>query len=89
MIRLAPHDAWMLVGGYVRYAMGRMSTAPSFAVSMVKQVAPYVGRDRLVRLRREIQQELDAAHGAGKLLGHQCDDDEWTALVKWLDGRLA
>lgn len=89
MIRLAPSDAWMLVGGYVRYAMGRMSTAPSFAASMVKQIAPYVDRDRLVQLRDEIKRELDDVHRIGKLLGHQCDDIEWTALVEWLDARLA
>lgn len=88
MIRLSTHDAWMLVGGYVRYAMGRMSTALSFAASMVKQVAPHVGRDRLVQLRDEIKRELDDVHRIGKLLGHQCDDIEWTPLVKWLDGRL-
>lgn len=88
MIHLYPNDAWLLVGGYVRYAMGRMFSAPSFAANMVKQIAPHVGRDRLRQLRDEIQCELDAAHGAGKLLGHACDDQVWRELVAWIDGRL-
>lgn len=77
-------DLWVLVLGYVRYALGRMSTAPSTASNFVRLYWQHFNQQQRTQILREVMDELMRAERAGETLGHKCDHETWTALAVWM-----
>ncbi len=92
-IRVNQHDLWIMVLSYVRYAMGRMSTAPSTAADFVRSYWSAFGPAERAQIRDEIRYELARVARTGGLLGMDCDHRIWVNLLAWcdvnLDGRPA
>lgn len=78
---------WIMVTGYVRYAMGRRSTAPSEAEEMTRTYWHAFADVEQAQLREEIRREVqhDDAHPGH--LGHECDRRLWRALLAWCEAR--
>jgi hypothetical protein len=84
MIPVAQNHLWFLLLGYVRYAMGRMSTAPSTAADMVRDYSSALSTEQIQQLREEIKVETTRAENKEEFLGMKCDHDTWRKLVGWL-----
>jgi len=86
---VAPEHLRTLLLGYVRYAMGRRSAAPSMACEMVRCYADQIHPADLWQIRQEVQDELDRHTEDPEfgLLGDDCDVTEWQRLVRWIEGR--
>ena len=80
-----PPDLWVLLSFSVRYAMGRMSTAPSLISSLVVKFSSWLPTHQLEQIREEVQDELDLSRSTGTFLGMECDHREWQQLVEQLD----
>jgi len=67
--------------GYVRYAMGRMSSAPSLARDLVRSYGPACNDVQLEQIRREVAEELASYEMSNKTLGWECDHATWKGVV--------
>lgn len=76
---------WSMLLCYVRYAMGRMSTAPSTALDLLRQYAPHLRPEQRAQILAEVRQELRIAEDGGKHLGMACDHRTWREVVAWLE----
>lgn len=90
--RLYPHQVpvdvqhlWPMLLGYVRYAMGRMSTAPSTAAELVRCYASALTQEQREQIRDEIRAELDRREKRGEKLGMDCDHRTWRELLRWIE----
>lgn len=83
-IDVPEHEVWLLVLSFVRYAMGRRSTAPHLAVDFVRQYFFYFNAQERSQLERELAMELDRSERLGKFLGDKIDDDAWRKLQAWM-----
>jgi len=82
-------DLWYMLLGYVRYAMGRVSTAPGLAQDLIRSYGPGCTTVQLDQIRREICDELATYERMGRLLGMGCDHETWKACVVDIDAQLA
>jgi hypothetical protein len=82
-------DLWPLLLGYVRYSMGRRSTAPSTARELVRAYSPSLPAEQRRQIAEEIRQELAIEERGGRTLGDKCDDQTWRELLGWMDEREA
>lgn len=87
--RVKQLDLWVMLLGYVRYAMGRMSTAPSMAQDFVKFYGPGCNKTQLQQIRNEVADELANYDRMGKPLGMDCDHRTWQQTLAMLDEQLA
>lgn len=87
-IKVNQHDLWIMVLNYVRYAMGRMSTAPSTAADFVRTYWAAFRPDERAQIRDEIRTEIERYARNGQTLGHDCDHRIWVNLLAWCDARL-
>lgn len=87
--RVNPHDLWIMLLGYVRYSMGRMSSAPSHARGLVRAYGQHVEPAQLEQIRREVAEELATYERMGKTLGHDCDHKTWRGVVEDIEARQA
>jgi hypothetical protein len=77
LAQVSPNDLWWLVGGYVRYALYRTSTAPATACDFVARYGRHFTRQQLQQIADEIETELRIAESNGGFVGHRCDHDTW------------
>lgn len=74
--RVLNRDLWILVLGYVRYAIGRRSTAASMARDFVRGHWAAFDDNQLAQIREEIEREhVDD-------LGADCDQAQWLGLIE-------
>jgi hypothetical protein len=83
-VSLPPECFWWLLTGYVRYAMGRRSTAPSIALNTIGEHIHELRPAWRAQLAKEIEDELQRAERAGELLGDACDHAVWKKAVTML-----
>lgn len=76
-----PNTLWCLLLYTVRYAMGRMSSAPSDAADWVRYYRKHLDQSQIDQIADEVEKELQRCISRGTLLGHQCDHETWTRLV--------
>lgn len=87
--RVNQRDLWIMLLGYVRYSMGRMSAAPSLARSLVRSYGHRLEPAQLDRIRLEVAEELASYERTGKTLGHDCDHATWRGVVEDIEARQA
>jgi len=81
-------DLWVMLLGYVRYAMGRMSTAPGMAQDLVKHYGPGCNDQQLKQIRDEIAAELATYDRMSKPLGMNCDHRTWQQTLALVEAQL-
>ena len=84
-----PCDVWQLLLHDVRYALHRMSSAPTTAQHHVLTYRGGLTTQQLRQIRDEVATEIRIAENGGRLVGMRCDHDGWRAFVATLDGVLA
>ena len=77
-----PNTMWCLLLYTVRYAMGRMSSAPSDAADWVRRYRKHLTAGQIEQIAEEVATELRICENAGRLLGHDCDHKVWRRLVE-------
>jgi len=82
-------DLWFMLMGYIRYAMGRMSTAPGIAHNLVRDYGRSLDDRQLEQISQEIVQELTTHERMGKTLGADCDHETWKEVVKSIETQQA
>lgn len=88
MIHVPSHHLFTMVLAYVRYAMGRMSTAPSTASELVRVYWLHLSAQEREQLTREVFDALAVCERNGETLGHRCDHETWTSLCTWMRDHL-
>lgn len=79
------NDLWILVLGYVRYALGRRSTAPSLAASFVLRYRRHLTSAELAQIVEEVRWGLDRETDRPGYLGDPCDVATWRGLIADLE----
>lgn len=64
-----------------RYALGRMSVAPSYVVEELEKQWPYLKSHDKALIKREIGQAIE-----DNSAGMACDVSEWRKVLNWPDG---
>lgn len=96
-VEIGQPDLFWLLLGYTRYAVGRMSVAPSIAQEMVQKYARGLEPHQLQQIAREVQRDLDVCneHREQSLaqgrelksgrdwLGMDFDHKGWEKFVEW------
>lgn len=77
-----PNTMWCLLLYTVRYAMGRMSSAPSDAADWVRQYRKHLTAQQIEQIAEEVETELRICEHQGRTLGMDCDHKVWAKLVK-------
>lgn len=77
-----PNTMWCLLLYTVRYAMGRMSSAPSDAADWVRQYRKHLTAQQIEQIAEEVETELRVCERQGRTLGMDCDHKVWAKLVK-------
>ena len=62
-----------------RYALGRMSTAPSIVSGLLRRFAEFLSPEQRGQICRDIAKAIDAGHA-----GHQCDVAVWQDIHDYL-----
>lgn len=75
------HNLWLLVLHEMRYAMGRMTSAPSTSANHVRQFWGAFDSQQ----RDHLFVELREACGGKRSLGHECDERVWVELLAWME----
>ena len=70
-------DLFFLVLGYVRYAMGRMSTAPSTAQDLVARYGSHLSDHQLKQVADEIEEQVRLHERTSLTLGATIDHQTW------------
>ena len=83
-----PELFWLLLGN-VRYAMGRMSTAPMVAQDAVRKCAHALRRQQLAQIAREVREELARCEANGHSLGMECDHRSWMVFADAIEQIIA
>lgn len=77
-------DLWVLVLSYVRYAIGRRSTAPWAASDYVQRWRPEFTPEQVEQIAREVEAELRIEETHPGHCGMECDVRTWRDLVRRL-----
>lgn len=88
-IEINQHDIWILLSGFIRYALGRRSTAPGSAYDLVVKYCHHLETWQLNQIYKEIKRELEIAEDHYKTVGDQCDHDVWWLTVNFLKREAA
>ena len=73
---------WCLLLYSMRYALGRMSSSPSDVSDWIRRYRKHLTPRQIEQIAEEVETELQLCERQNRLLGHQCDHDVWTKLVK-------
>jgi len=87
LVGVPPHDLWILVLGYVRYSMGRRSSAPSLAAGYVRVYWSAFSAGAREQIRREVTEEVERFERSKLTLGDDCDHQVWRELIAWMEGQ--
>lgn len=82
-------DLWTMLLSTIRYSMGRMTYMSSEAPALYHRYKSKLTTDQKSQLYREVSEELEGVTRVGKLLGMQCDHDEWVRLRDQLAEELS
>lgn len=86
-VSISKLDLWILLTGYIRYAMHRRSTAPSIARDLLIQHHEALTPSQLQQLYDDVQVELRCGYS----VGDPCDTQTWqtiaTKLLHWVQER--
>ena len=77
-----PNTMWCLLLYTVRYAMGRMSSAPSDAADWVRRYRKHLTAGQIEQIAEEVETELRICENAERTLGMDCDHKVWRRLVE-------
>lgn len=77
----AQTEFWWLLTGYVRYAMGRRSTAPFTALELVIAHRRSLLPSQAVQLAEEVESGLRTETVREGYLGDACDVQTWKAVA--------
>lgn len=82
-------DLFFMVLGYVRYAMGRTSTAGLTAQDMITKYGHALTTDQLTQIAAEIDHDLRMAERMDGFLGARCDHETWKGTAALIHQQLA
>jgi hypothetical protein len=78
---IAPNTLWCLLLYSMRYALGRMSSAPSDVSNWIVQHRNHLAPWQVAQIAEEVEKELLLCESRGEYLGRKCDHDTWSKLV--------
>lgn len=76
-----PNTLWCLLLYSMRYALGRMSSAPSDVAEWIRSYRGHLEPWQINQIADEVEEELRRCESQNRLLGHRCDHQVWTRLV--------
>jgi hypothetical protein len=82
-------DLFFMVLGYVRYAMGRMSTAPSTAQDLVGKYGHALSDRQLSQIGDEIESNIALEERTSSTLGATVDHETWKETLALVRRQLA
>lgn len=68
----------------VRYALGRMTTAPADTTGALVCAWSAIPANWQALIERDIRSEVERAERVGETVGHQCDHETWTDCLAWI-----
>jgi hypothetical protein len=74
-------DLFFLILGYVRYAMGRMSSAPSSAQDFIARYGGHLTDRQLTQIADEIEKAIQLEERVKSTLGATVDHETWKACL--------
>lgn len=77
-----PNTMWCLLLYSMRYAMGRMSSAPSDVSDWIRRYRKHLTPQQIEQIAEEVEAELRVQERQGRRLGHDCDHKTWQKLVQ-------
>lgn len=86
---VASTDLFFMILGYVRYAVGRMSMAPSEAQAIIARYGHALEKSHLTQIEAEIARELARCERMNQPLGMDMDTRTWKATVVDIQRQLA
>jgi len=86
---VASTDLFFMILGYVRYAVGRMSMAPSEAQAIIARYGHALEKAHLTQIESEIARELARCERMNQPLGMEMDHKTWKDTVVELQRQLA
>jgi len=69
----------------VRYALGRMTTAPADTHSAVVCAWTAIPPYWRALIDRDVREAVEGAERLGKTVGHDCDHRTWKDLLVWIE----
>lgn len=80
-VSIAPNTLWLLLLYSMRYALGRMSSAPSDVADRIRVYSKHLEPSQVAQIANEVEEALRQCEIRGELLGQRCDHDTWSRLV--------
>ncbi len=88
-VNLSPEELGTILAYSMRYAMGRMTFAPSEVAELIRRIWPVLGYKQKFILFRDLCEQFRRAWDAGdaRCLGMECDAQTWASLLIWMYAR--